>query len=241
MYVGCELLADGRQLLTAAQRQGAAGLPDLCVVDGPRRIWIEAIAPTAGQPGPNQVVGPVPINQGGGLAAAPVQQAKLRMTNALWVKGDVVQSYLNQGIIHPDDVRVVAISAGRFGLYVSEDPPLIINSVFPIGDEFFVLNAAGEVVDHGFHPSFWIPKHGAVEPVAQTAFLTNAYAHVSGIIWSRAGLQSLGEKPTTFVHNPMASVPMPTDWTAWDKEYVAVESAAGWTLTNTKAAAANAI
>jgi len=38
-------------------------------------------------------------------------------------------------VIAPDDTRIVAISASRFGVYVPEQPlPLIMTTLFPIGD-----------------------------------------------------------------------------------------------------------
>src|SRR5262245_5940459 len=43
MYLGGALLDSGKTLLPATERKSAAGLPDLCVVDGGRRIWIEAV------------------------------------------------------------------------------------------------------------------------------------------------------------------------------------------------------
>jgi len=37
------------------------------------------------------------------------------------------------GVIAPDDTRIIAISASRFGVYVAERPlPLIMTTLFPI-------------------------------------------------------------------------------------------------------------
>jgi hypothetical protein len=136
MYLGCTLLAAGRTLLPVADRQRAGGQPDLCVLDEERRIWIEAIAPDEGAPGPDQIVRPVPINQGGRCIAAPERQAQLRTTSAFWTKSKKIARYLEEGAIGRDDVRIIAISASRFGTLVSGDPPLIMKSLFPIGNEY---------------------------------------------------------------------------------------------------------
>jgi hypothetical protein len=64
MYLGCTLLEAGRTLLPVVERQRQGGQPDLCVLEEGRRIWIEAIAPDEGAPGPDQIVRPVPINEG---------------------------------------------------------------------------------------------------------------------------------------------------------------------------------
>ncbi len=82
MYLGCTLLEAGRTLLPVIDRQRDGGQPDLCVLEDGRRIWIEAITPDEGAPGPDQIVRPVPINEGGGLAAAPIRQAQLRTSGA---------------------------------------------------------------------------------------------------------------------------------------------------------------
>jgi hypothetical protein len=55
MYLGCTLLESGRTLLPVIEGQRAGGQPDLCVIEGRRRIWIEAIAPDEGGPGPDRV------------------------------------------------------------------------------------------------------------------------------------------------------------------------------------------
>ena len=72
VYLGCMLLEAGCTLLHVVERQREGGQPDLCVLGDGRRIWIEAITPNEGDAGPDQIVRPVPINQGGGLFAVPM-------------------------------------------------------------------------------------------------------------------------------------------------------------------------
>lgn len=237
MYLGWSLLEAGKKLLTAAERKTAECLPDLCVIEGERRIWIEAIAPDEGS-GENKVKGPKPINEGGGLEAAPVGQAQLRMTSALWDKSQKVKKYMAKGAMKDHDVKLIAIGVGRFGLYVSEDPPAIISAVFPIGEEYVTIDkATAEVIDWGYHHSPSIEKKGAKDPIPRTAFLEDTFAHVSGIIWSRASIGNYvrAARPLTFVHNPMATSKMDQGWSAWDKEYVTEKSGDGWVATNIKA------
>jgi len=238
MYIGEALLQAGMTLLTSADRERRGGQPDICALDGERRVWIEAIAPDVGDVGPDQVRGPTPINEGGGVAFAPTRQAQLRITSALWTKSQVIQRYLREGVIAPRDVRLIAIGAGRFGLYASEDPlPLILSAVFPIGEAFVTLETeSGETIDQGFRPSFEIGRRGG--SISRTAFLDPQFAHVSGIVWSRAGIGnwSRTQRPLTLVHNPLATVPLTTRWSAWDREFVAVENAEGWVATDILAA-----
>lgn len=233
MYLGCALLDAGHSLLPASERLREGGQPDLCVLTDEGRIWIEAIAPDDGDSGPDQIVRPVPINEGGGLAAAPVRQAQLRTTSAFWTKFQKVQQYLQQGVIADNDVRIIAISASRFGVYVPEHPPLIMTSLFPIGDAYItVVRETGDVVDQGFHAAPQIERRE--RPIPRTAFLDPNFADVSGVLWSRVSLGNLSRRtrPLTYVHNPLARRPLATRWGVWDREFVTVLDGEDWEATD---------
>jgi hypothetical protein len=234
MQLGCWLIEAGKTLLPVARRHREGGQPDICVLDAGRRIWIEAIAPSHGAPGPDRVCGPAPVNEGGGFSPAPTRQAQLRMTSALWTKTKAVNKYLREGVIGIDDVRLIAIGAGRFGAYVSEDPvPLIMSAVFPIGDEFVSIdNETGAVVDQGFRMSLEIERQGSV--VSRTAFLDEGFSPISGVIWSRIGIgnMSRAQRPLTLVHNPLAAIVMPSSWGVWDREFVTTRQVDHWIATD---------
>lgn len=240
MYLGGVLLDAGKTLLTATDRKTNDCLPDLCVVEGGRRFWIEAIAPDKGQEGPNQVKGPKPMNEGGGWELAPTRQAHLRMTSALVDKSQVIENYMAKGAMKDDDVRLIAIGVGRFGQYVSENPPSILSALFPIGDEYVTVNkATGEIVELGYHHSPTIEKQGDKKSVQipRTAFLEDTFKHVSGIVWSRVSIGNFDRKdrPLTLVHNPKASKKMDTGWAVWDGEWIAEKKDDGWQASNLKA------
>jgi hypothetical protein len=226
MYLGCALIQAGKTLLPTAQRQRAGGQPDICVLEGERRIWIEAIAPDRGKAGPDEVRGPRPINHGGGFEPVPVRQA----TSALWTKSRIVEHYLQTGVIDPDDVRLIAIGGGRFGIHVPESGlPLIMSSVFPIGAEFVTVDRDhGGLIDQGFETSLAIKRQGPEIP--RTAFVCDQFSHISGIIWSRIsiGNTSRNQRPLTLVHNPCAVVPMAQFWGVWDREFVTKKEEDGW-------------
>jgi hypothetical protein len=234
MYIGCSLLAAKKQLLPTKDRLLKGGQPDICVVDGDKRLWIEAIAPDRGAPGPDHVPSPKPLNEGGGLSPVPVRQAQLRVTSALWTKSQALTRYLNEGVIKKNDVRLVAIGGGRFGIHVPDNElPLILSAVFPIGPEYVTIDkASGEVVDQGFEASLTIAREGGTIP--RTAFLDGPFVHVSGVLWSRVsiGNMSANQRPLTFVHNPRGEVTMPQNWGVWNREFVASEADGKWTATD---------
>jgi len=230
MYLGCTFLEAGYSLLPAADRQREGGQPDLCVLHEGRRIWIEAITPDEGASGPDQIARPVPINEGGGLFAAPIRQAQLRTSGAFWTKAQKIDRYLEQSVISADDVRIIAISASRFGVYVSEQPlPLIMTTLFPIGDAYITIDSeTDEVVDEGFHAAPFIQRQGGQIP--RSAFLDERFANVSGVIWSRISLGNLSRRtrPITYVHNPLARSPLATKLGVWDREFLTTKSGDEW-------------
>lgn len=233
MYLGCALLDAGRALLPATDRARVGGQPDLCVLDGDRRIWIEAIAPDEGQEGPDQIVRPVPLNEGGGWIAAPTRQAQLRMTSAFWTKVRVIRRYVEQGVIGEQDTRIIAISASRFGAYVSDDPPLILSSLFPLGEHYVTVDRnTGEIVEEGFHRADEIQRDG--RPIPRTAFLDPQFSDISGVIWSRISLGNSGRRnrPLMYVHNPLAQFPLAERWGVWDREYVSTVEGDVWRATD---------
>lgn len=242
MHLGCTLLEAGRTLLPVAERQRDGGQPDLCVLEDGRRVWIEAITPDEGAPGPDQIVRPIPINEGGGLVAAPIRQAQLRTSSAFWTKAQKIGCYIEQGVIAPDDTRIIAISASRFGVYVSEHPlPLIMTTLFPIGDAYVTINRdTGDVLEEGFHAAPVIQRER--NPIPRTAFLDERFADISGVIWSRIGIGNLSRqvRPITYVHNPLAQVPLTTHWGVWDREFVTTRRGDQWEANDILAPAAAA-
>jgi hypothetical protein len=230
MYLGCALIEAGKLLLPSVDRRRQGGQPDICVLEAGRRIWIEAIAPDRGTAGPDYVGGPRPINEGGGFEPAPLRQAQLRLTSAILTKSRALERYLGEGTIQPEDVRIIAIGGGRFGLHVPDNElPLVLSAVFPIGAEFVRIDRrTGQAVDHGFELSLTIQRQGGVIP--RTAFLDERFCHISGAIWSRAGIGNMvrDERPLTFVHNPIAKVPMSASWGVWDREFVTEEREGQW-------------
>lgn len=240
MYLGCSLLEAGRTLLPVAERQRDGGQPDLCVLEAGRRIWIEAITPDEGAPGPDQIVRPIPINEGGDLVAAPIRQAQLRTSGAFWTKAQKIGRYIEQGVIAPEDPRIIAISASRFGVFVAEQPlPLVMTTLFPIGDAYVTINRmTGDVLEEGFHAAPFIQRER--NPIPRTAFLDERFADISGVIWSRIGIGNLSRqvRPITYVHNPLAQTPLPLNWGVWDREFVTTRRGDGWEANDILAQAA---
>lgn len=231
LFLGCTLLHAGHRLLLRSDRSPNGGQPDLCVIDGKQRVWIEAITPTRGEQGVDQVAEILPINEGGGFIPAPLRQTQLRTTSAFWTKSQKLQEYLVEGVIAPEEKRLIAISASRFATTASEDPPLVISSLFPIGQAYVSVDrTTGEIVEEGYHYEPTIERLNGVIP--RTAFADGQFSHVSGVLWSRIGLGCLSRiiRPLTMAHNPYADVPIEAGWGPWDKEYIAEQVDSDWVV-----------
>jgi hypothetical protein len=239
MYLGCALLDAGKRLQPRANRPEGQGNPDFCVIDGDRRIWIEAIAPDVGDPGEDQVPDLVMAEDGGGAQVQPLRQIHLRITSALWTKKRALEQYRVDGVIGEQDVCLVAIGGGRFALQAAgEDFPTALSAVYPIGDEFVRVNRDNhQVVAHGYHRAEVIER--AAGNIPRTAFFDGRFAHVSGLIWSRASIGNMyrAARPMSLIHNHASENPMPRGWTAWEMEYAAVPRNGGWVFPNLRAQA----
>lgn len=224
LMLGYALLTAGKKLLPTIERPKKSAFPDICVLQGGSRIWIEAIAPKAGADGPDQVVGPRPINEGGKLGAVPQRQAQLRITGAFAEKSKKFSTYVEKGVVKANEVKVIAIGGGAFGIHIpGDDLPLILSSLLPMGDEQVRVDlATGVVMDSHFLHSPTVEKHKTSGVIPRNAFATAEHFHVSAAVWSRLSLGAMSRKvrPITLVHNPFAEVPMLSQWGVWDKEYV---------------------
>ena len=127
--------------------------PDLCLTYDGQRIWVEAVEATQGAEGsPDRT----PNFGDDSVVDYPEEQVLLRLRNAIDAKRAKRETYLESGLVTPADAYVIAINAGRipyaFGM---EDPPRILNAVYPIGAlQIHIRSSDGEVVgvDNAYRP-----------------------------------------------------------------------------------------
>ncbi|MEQ1802610.1 MAG: hypothetical protein ABL989_11860 [Gammaproteobacteria bacterium] len=232
MALGVALLDAGKALRPRRDAPTVGGHPDLCVVDGRRSVWIEAIAPKRGDGTEDRVPELIALNDGGRVTAKPVREMQLRISHALWTKKQKFDRYRASGVIAPNDICLIAIGAAHFALQAGGPGfPLALSSVYPIGDEYLTVNAETlEVVGRGFHRSETIPRKG--EAIPRSAFLDPLFAPISGLIWSRMSIGNMSrtQRPLSLIHNRTATCPLPQRWGVWDREFVASENESGLEL-----------
>jgi hypothetical protein len=226
MYLGCALLDMGMSL-----RRSDPG-PDLLIEHEFGRIWIEAIAPTAGDTNSaDRVPDLIPINEGGSAQTVPVEKIILRYTAALEEKRSKFRAYREKGLVSNDDTCVIAISGAHLaprGGY-GDTIPYIVRAVLPFGNQYVSLDKKTlEIVGSGYTLQENIKKASGTA-IPTTAFLNGDYDAIAAVIFGPSGIgntpQRLGIDLIT-VHNTRSKHRLPLGYLNRGFEYWLVESEA---------------
>jgi len=219
MYLACALLDRGLPLLPRSQRDTAG--PDLCIQGDGNRIWIEATAPRAGK-GTDAVPG---IFEGNGWI--PESQIVLRYRSAVEEKHKRWLKYVDSGIVSVDEPFLVAVNGFQIpdgNNAFPDEVPYQVQSVIPLGAPSVTIDReTGEVLRQGFETRWHIRKKSGVQ-VSIGVFLDDAYAGISGLLFSAAHplyLQQSGIAPLSHLHNPKAvgTKALPRGWVQVGMEY----------------------
>lgn len=211
-------------------RKGGHG-PDLLVLDGAQRVWIEVVCPQPTRV-PNDWLDPK-VNV---VHSLPDRELTLRWTAAIQQKADKLlgvqggmPGYVGKGIVQAGDAYVIAVNACRTrsgpfpSLFGISGLPYAAQAVFPIGPRQVTMNSnTGEITGQGhqYRPSL-ATDSGA--PVATLTFLNPRYAPVSAV-WALDldGSAAIGNsEPSAVIHNPLASVAVTPGFLPADEEFVA--------------------
>lgn len=170
------------------ERPGGKG-PDVLVnLDG-KKIWIECIAPTPGT-GPDAVP-EMPFNRIGDKRSTahsvPIDEITLRITTAFDAKTKKFKEYIDDGIVQPDDVKIVAIN-GASAWFGNPDfdglPPLALKCLYGLGQMLIPIDRGDDGV-RVLQMKKEIKKSGG-DPVPNRFFLLPEYECISGLLYSRA-------------------------------------------------------
>jgi hypothetical protein len=202
--------------------------PDILIEHKRRRVWIEAIVATDGDPArPDSAV----EDHSGKI---PDEKIILRYANAINAKHAKYAAYRNSGIISKDDAYVVAINGYPLSYRWAEpEIPRVLKAVFPIGAyEVLIDREKREIVGtrHQFRPAV---KKTSGSEVPTQIFLDDHYCDISAVLYSCANGYSNPPMGADFivVHNPLASQPLPLGMIPSDREYQATTVKDGYELT----------
>jgi hypothetical protein len=202
MYLGVALLNHGLQLI----RLGNEG-PEFYFVHNDRKIWVEAVAP-----GPGTTSERVPEVQYGEVSLVPTDKILLRFTNALSEKRQKYLTALSKGIIHQDDLYLLAMNSRRIPhASIGNTMPFFVQALLPFGNLAVVIDKnTGNITDTFYQPRESVIKESGA-PVSTKAFLGSQFGFVSAVLHSAVDCvnrpQLLGGD-FSILHNPSASHPI---------------------------------
>jgi len=206
MYVGAALRR--AQLDVSAPKPG----PDFRVIVEGAPIFIEAIAPTAGDPfHPDAVPEPKHTDAEGEPAAAQVPHDLItfRIATAFRAKADAFDRYRRNGYVGGGDACVIAINLRAIPHAWADAEEFWFRALYGVGNRFVAIDRAGGATVAGReHRELLQRKGGANEDVAP--LLHPEHAGISGVLGSSADLAYMPNPPgDDFVLMPHAKPKSP--------------------------------
>jgi hypothetical protein len=227
MYLTCALLQYGPELSVLRRKPG----PDILIEHEGRRIWIEAVVVTDGEPGKPDSISPPALVR---APTAPDEKIILRYRTAIDEKHRKLQSYLSKGIVSAEDSYIVAVNGYALS-YRWEDAemPRILKAVFPLGALQFLFDRdTGRLTGsrHQFRPNIY---KGSGAGVSTEVFVNDHYDGISGVMHSYANA-CMTARPLgvdfLLIHNPRAANRVPHKLIRSTREYFATPVDGGYTL-----------
>lgn len=245
------LLAERLKDKTFPARAKPGHGPDLLVLCGSRKVWIESICPEpTGLPDAWLNIEPNTVGD------FPHQAILLRWTAALKEKAEKllgssdgqIPGYLAKGVVGSDEAYVVAVNGCRLrhgpfsALLGISQFPFAAEAVFPIGPYQLQINRETlKVVERGHQVRFHIEnRNKALVPTSM--FLDPHFAAVSAI-WANEfdGSSAIGnQERSVVVHNPLAMNSVPVGFLNADDEYTAVRDGDEYVFSKVETACASA-
>lgn len=215
MYLACTFMDKGYEI--SSRDEG----PDIKIKYGEKIIWIEAVAPTGGDPSKPDSV-PAPIM--GVAQEVPDRQITLRYRSEINDKYfDKYFKYVTDGIISNDDCYVIALNGCRISLSkVDYEPPRIVRSVLPFGWQVVTVDTAShKIVKRGYQYRTYLRKESGSQ-VDTNIFVKPEYEHISAVMFSNVDVANrtpVAGDDFIIVCNPLTLKPLPDDFPKLGREY----------------------
>ena len=202
MYLAVTLRERGFQLT----RVGDEG-PEFYFLHNGRKVWVEAVAPR-----PGEGVDRVPEICYGKVQEVPTEKIPLRFTNVLGEKRKKYIKVLQEKIIEPNDLYLLAInSRGIPHAPYGNTMPFFVQAFLPFGNlACDVDTKTGKIVETFYQYRENVVKTSGAA-VSTTAFLNPEFSFVSAVLHSAVDCVNhpdiLGDD-FSILHNPTASRPL---------------------------------
>ena len=189
MYLAVSLLRSG--LNVECPKPG----PDVLLTVGDRRIWIEAVCATPGEPGrPDSVPERHYAKRGEKPVARRVPQSRrvLRFRNSLEGKARKYSNYLESGIVGPDDVSAIAINVYAIPGAWADMDTLMMTTLYGVGNLVIKLDRdTGAVVGREHEQLTSIVKRASGAEVGVQPFIDGSMPHIAAVLGSRSDAVNL--------------------------------------------------
>ena len=224
MYLTVSLIQAGLTIDVSHRNSG----PDLLILLDGQRLWIEAVCTENGDPeNPNSV----PRIETNVVRDIPIKQYVFRLRNSLEEKNKKLNQYIQDGIILPGDLTLVAISVGGIPFFAVDMDECIQRSVYGIGDLSVLVNrSTGEVASIQRESRISIAKSSGA-PVDVQCFIDGSMNHISALLGSGVSAWNLpGELGEDFILYPnlTSAQQWPYGIVPIGREWMFCESAEGW-------------
>jgi len=214
MYLTVVLMANGANPV----RVSASG-PEFYFPFRGQRVWVEAIAPSAGT-GDDQVTENDPADN----FRIPLERMLLRYTAALSEKQVKLGKEVSRGIVATTDPYIVGINGrGIPYAYAGNTLPYMLQALFPIGPLTLTFERQTKTITSRIYERREVLVKRSGSEVSTTAFLDPNYSGISAAIHSSVDAANLPRKlggDFYVVHNPNARNPLPGDLFAQWPQYV---------------------
>jgi hypothetical protein len=158
-----------------------------------------------------------------GVFDVPANEFILRLATALREKFDKVSGYIENGTIPRGDAAIIAISGGRLPFRFQEYPvPNIVRALCGVGFLGMELDRQSRQRSETFVEFRDHVNKKSKAPVLVDLFLQMESAHISAVLYSSADCVNYPQRPGMefiLVHNPNASVPLPSSWLPLGEQY----------------------
>lgn len=234
LWLGARLLRQGLQL-----KPNPGYGPDFGFDHDGRRIWIEAISPTAGR-GANRVPEPVYQTEGAPLVTydVPADQILLRYTAGVREKLLKYKTYIADGTVSEGDCLVIAIDGGlmsHWGTHGKSTFPHALEAVYPVGNlqvQFPIGRTGPVTTSSSYRPMI---QNANLASIATNVFLQPENSFISGVLagCEAADVRVIPPRRVVFVHNKLARKPLDPLPIIVNEEYQIQDAPNGYDIRST--------
>ncbi|MGB9145641.1 MAG: hypothetical protein WCC14_07455 [Acidobacteriaceae bacterium] len=184
--------------------------PDVLVQVGGRRIWIEAVCATGGEPGlPDSVVHM-------SCGHVPWDQIALRIRNSIEEKRNKYAKYLEKGLLKPGEPLLIALNVEQIPYASFDSPKYIFRALYGVGNQVIHLQlpkgGPPKAVGTSNEQLLTINKRSSGAPVGTQPFIDGSMPTITGVIVSGHNSGSAAHRPPDFTLYPNLTAETP--WVA---------------------------